>query len=394
MFGCPGQPGHEVAEAPEAAAGAEAVAGDDVAGLAASGCIARGRGSAALNPANRFDGLRLHVLGEHIDEQLREHPRGVQVATVALPDESRSIINCVVDSPDLPFKWTINPYRGCEHGCIYCYARPTHEYLGMSCGLDFETKIMVKHEAPDMLRRELASPNWAGEPIAFSGVTDCYQPLEAKLGITRRLLEVCAEFSQPVSIVTKSHLVTRDIDLLQRLARIGATRVAISITTLDHDLAMTMEPRASSPRDRLRAIRELRDAGIEATVMNAPIIPGLNDREMPAVLEAAAAAGAVAAGWMLLRLPYQIKTLFLEWLQRCVPDKAARIEHLIRETRGGELSSSRFGERMRGTGRHAEAIRAMFKVYARRYGLDGDLKPLSSASFRRPGRDGQFELFS
>jgi DNA repair photolyase len=367
---------------------------DEIIDMTSGGVPARGRGSAVLNPGNRFEDVRLHVLGEHIDEQLREHPRGVQIATQAIPDESRSIINQVENSPDIPFAWTVNPYRGCEHGCIYCYARPTHEYLGMSCGLDFETKIMVKHDAPRMFRAELASPRWRGEPLMFSGVTDCYQPLEARLGLMRALLEICAECGQPLTIVTKSHLVTRDLDLLSTLAQVNAARVAVSITTLDQDLAMKMEPRASSPRDRLRAIRELSAAGIPTMVMNAPIIPGLNDRDMPAVLEAAAEAGASGAGWVMLRLPYQIKSLFLEWLQRCVPEKAAQIEHLIRETRGGELSSSRFGERMRGTGAHAEAIARLFRVCRTRYGLDQPLPPLSRDHFRRPRVDGQLELFA
>jgi DNA repair photolyase len=361
--------------------------------VADSGAVARGRGSAVLNPGNRFEDMRLHILGEHIDQQLIEHPDGVQVITQALPDDSRTIINKVVDSPDIPFNWTVNPYRGCEHGCIYCYARPTHEYLGMSCGLDFETKIMVKHNAPGMLRKELANPKWSGEPIVFSGVTDCYQPLEATYKITRGCIEVCAEFNQPLSIVTKNHLVTRDIDVLSKLAKINAVRVAISITTLDGKLASMMEPRASSPRDRLRAIRELTDAGIPTIVMTAPIIPGLNDREIPALLHAAAEAGAIKAGWTMMRLPYELKSLFLEWLQRCVPEKAARIEHLIREVRGGNLSDPRFGSRMRGEGKTAEAIKRMFQIYARKCGLDRTLPEMSSGAFRRPASNGQLGLF-
>jgi DNA repair photolyase len=395
---------------------------------------ARGRGAATLNPQNRFEKLSLHVLGDHLDEEIRdaaqpsnlpsqasrtkanraagsdqlatksghdsrgaESPRAIplkQVQTVALRDDSRTIINRVVDSPDIGFDWTINPYRGCEHGCIYCYARPTHEYLGLSCGLDFETKIMVKKDAPAMLRRELASPKWKGETIVLSGVTDCYQPLEAKMKITRGILEVCREFNQPVSIITKNHLVTRDIDVLADLARASAARVSISITTLDATLARTMEPRASSPRDRLKAVRELSDAGIPVAVMTAPIIPGLNDREIPALLEAAKDAGALSAGWVMMRLPYQLKALFLEWLQREYPEKAQRVEHLIREVRGGNLSDPRFGSRMRGEGETARIIKRLFDLHARKRGLNKGLPPLSSAGFRRPGKSGgQMPLF-
>jgi DNA repair photolyase len=264
----------------------------------------------------------------------------------------------------------------------------------MSCGLDFETKIMVKHDAPGMLRKELASPKWTGEPIVFSGVTDCYQPLEAKFQITRGCLEVCAEFNQPLSIVTKSHMVMRDTDVLASLAKINASRVAISLTTLDAKLAGVMEPRASSPRDRLRTIRELTDAGIPVIVMTAPIIPGLNDREIPALLKAAAEAGAIKAGWTMMRLAFELKTLFLEWLHRCVPEKATRIEHLIREVRGGSMSDPRFGTRMRGEGTTADVIKRLFDVYARKYGLDRPLPAMSSSEFRVPERaQAQMRLF-
>ena len=362
---------------------------------------ARGRGAATLNPQNRFEKLSLHVLGEHLDDQVREDQesgRGSalkQVPTTILHDDSRTIINRVVDSPDIGFDWTINPYRGCEHGCIYCYARPTHEYLGFSCGLDFETKIMAKHDGPEMLRRELASPKWRPETIVFSGVTDCYQPIEATLQITRRLLEVCAEFRQPVSIITKNHLVTRDIDVLRELAAHNAVRVNLSLTTLDKDLARSMEPRASSPRDRLAAVHALRVAGIPVGVMTAPIIPGLNDREIPSLLEACKEAGAQSAGWVMMRLPYQLKALFLEWLQRELPEKAQRIEHLIREVRGGNLSDPRFGTRMRGEGATAAIIKKLFDVHATRMGLKKPLPPLSAKAFRRPLREGdQMALFT
>ncbi len=339
----------------------------------------RGRG-AGLNPANRFESLRLHVLGDYLDEIAVEHPDGAQVATHVYHDKTRSIINRV-DSPDLHFNWTVNPYRGCEHGCIYCYARPGHEYLGLSCGLDFESKILAKPDAPALLRDALAAPRWRGEPIVMSGVTDPYQPVERSLQITRRCLEVCAEFRQPVSLITKNHLIVRDLDLLKTLAADSAASAALSITTLDHSLATKMEPRASSPRQRLDAVRALRQAGIPVTVMTAPIIPGLNDREIPALLKAAADAGASSAGFTLLRLPYQIKSLFLEWLQRHFPQRAAHVESLIRQTRDGELNQPAFGQRMRGSGVIADQIARTFKVFRRRYGMDKPVPPLSSTAF-------------
>ena len=236
--------------------------------------VARGRGT-SVNPGNRFDGLRLEVLDEVRAEAARDNPAGVQVPTRVYADSTRRIINRV-DSPDLSFSWTLNPYRGCECGCAYCYARPTHETLGFSCGLDFETRIVAKHDAPVLLRRELAEPRWRGEPIMMSGVTDCYQPVEERLGITRGCLRVMAECSQPVTIVTKSRRVVRDLDLLATLAERNASSVAISLTTLDQRLAAAMEPRASRPADRLRTIAELAQAGVPVSMLIAPVIPGLN----------------------------------------------------------------------------------------------------------------------
>ncbi len=354
----------------------------------------RGRG-AGLNPANRFEPIHLHVLGEHLDELAREHAGegGVQVRTSVYADDARTVLNRV-ESPDLPFRWTLNPYRGCEHGCVYCYARPGHEYFGLSCGLDFETKIFAKREAPLLLRRELAKKSWRAEPIVMSGVTDGYQPIEREMKLTRACLEVLAECGQPVSIVTKNHLVTRDIDLLGRLAKLGSASVAISLTTLDGGLSRIMEPRASSPADRLKAMRELSQAGIPVQVMTAPIIPGINDRELPALLESAAKAGARHAGLVLLRLPYQNKALFLEWLKRHFPDRAARVEALIRQMRGGELYDASFGTRMRGEGPYAEQIASTFRVFARRFGLDAPMPALKNAGFCRPRTDvSQGQLF-
>ena len=352
----------------------------------------RGRG-AQLNPTNRHEQLSLHILGESIDEALSENPEGVQQRTEIYHDRSRTLIN-KVNSPDVGMEWTINPYRGCEHGCIYCYARPTHENLGFSCGLDFETKIMAKLDAPDLLRKELAHPKWKGETIVMSGVTDAYQPLEAKLNITRRILEICVEARQPVSFITKSKLVLRDLDLLRELNKYQCVSVALSVTTLDLKLAMKMEPRASRPADRLHAIRALSEAGIPVMAMTAPIIPGLNDQEIPALLKAVAEAGAITAGWVMMRLPFQVKILFLDWLKREFPQRAARVEGHIRDVRDGELSDPNFGSRMRGTGPIAEQIRKTHSLFKRRYGLDRPMPKLSSEYFRLPlQKDGQLGLF-
>lgn len=352
---------------------------------------ARGRG-AQINPPNRFEPVRLSVLGDALEEAAREHPDGRQVETVVLEDRARTIIN-PVDSPDVGMKWTINPYRGCEHGCIYCYARPTHETFGLSCGLDFETRLFAKLGAPALLRRELARPGWHGEGITMSGITDPYQPIERRLRITRGCLEVMAACRQPVSIITKNRLVTRDIDLLAELASHNAAAVFISLTTLDAELSAKMEPRASSPRDRLRAMEELAGAGIPVGVMTAPIIPGLTDQEIPALIEAAAAAGATRAGWVMLRLPWQIKDVFLEWARREFPERAGKIESRIREMRGGELYDARAKIRQRGEGPFAEQIAALHAVARRRNGMREERVTLSSGAFRRPVLDGQMALF-
>jgi DNA repair photolyase len=304
--------------------------------------------------------------------------------TEYLVDESQSIVS-QNDSPDIPFRYSVNPYRGCAHGCSYCYARPTHEYLGFSAGIDFETKVLVKHRAPELLRQWLARPQWVPEMIAFSGVTDCYQPVERELELTRRCLEVAAECRQPIGIVTKNALVTRDLDWLQVLAAHRAVRVAMSVTTLDQSLAKVMEPRTSAPAARLRALAELAAAGIETQVMIAPVIPGLNDSEIPAILAAAREAGVQRAGYLLLRLPTTVSEVFCEWLKRCRPNEATKVETLVREAREGRLNSARFGERQRGRGAHADQIGQTFRVFAERLGLSGDLPPLNSKAFRPPG---------
>ncbi|MEM7013080.1 MAG: PA0069 family radical SAM protein [Verrucomicrobiota bacterium] len=303
--------------------------------------------------------------------------------TVFFRDDSQSIISRN-SSPDLGFDASLNPYRGCEHGCSYCYARPYHEYLGFSAGLDFESKIMVKENAPELLERELSSPNWKPQVLACSGVTDCYQPIERKLEITRRCLEVLARFGNPVTVVTKNGLVTRDIDHLSKLAKEQASAVAMSITTLDRKLASKLEPRASTPQIRLRAIEKLAAAGIPVGVSVAPIIPGLNDHEIPAILSAAAEAGANYASFVVLRLPYGVSDLFLDWLELHYPDRRDRIEGRIRELRGGKLNDSEFKTRMKGKGPVADEIRSLFQISAKRAGLNRDPLKLNIENFRSP----------
>ncbi|MBI1373264.1 MAG: PA0069 family radical SAM protein [Phycisphaera sp.] len=354
----------------------------------------RGRG-AAFNPANRFETISLEVLGDHLDHlATEEHVSrdGKQITTEVYRDASRSVINRV-DSPDIPFGWTLNPYRGCEHGCVYCYARPTHENLGFSSGVDFETRIMAKVDAPDLLRKELARASWRGEPIAMSGVTDCYQPIEARLKITRKCLEIMAEARQPVTIVTKSRLILRDIDLLADMARQRLVNVAISVTSLDNALSAKLEPRAASPRDRIWTIRRLASAGIPVMAMVAPIIPAINDREIPAILDAVARVGARAAGYVLLRLPWQNKELLEDWLDRHMPDRKDHVLSLVRQSRDGELYDSRWHARMRGEGEYARQIAQTFRVFATRCGLNQPLPPLNRDQFRRPVLDGQMMLF-
>ncbi|MGH6631005.1 MAG: PA0069 family radical SAM protein, partial [Burkholderiales bacterium] len=293
---------------------------------------------------------------------------------------------------DLGFRFSLNPYRGCEHGCIYCYARPTHEYLGFSAGLDFERKLMVKPNAAALLRTALAAPRWQPQVIAMSGVTDAYQPVERKLQITRRCLEVLAEFRNPVGIVTKNHLVTRDADLLGDLARHNAAAVFLSLTTLDTELRTRLEPRTSPPAARLAAIKELSQAGLPVGVMVAPVIPGLNDHEIPALLEAAAQAGATFAGHVLLRLPHAVATLFEHWLDQHAPLKKDKVLNQLRSMRGGELNDPRFGSRMQGEGLLAEQVHRLFTVACRKHGFTKPMPELSTASFRRPGGT-QLSLF-
>ena len=364
----------------------------EYAGALPSGPV-RGRG-AGLNPANRFESVGLSVHGEFLDQEAaRRSGSPALMATQVHADDSRTVINRV-DSPDLDFNWTVNPYRGCEHGCIYCYARPGHETLGLSCGVDFETTIFAKFDARRILRRELGRPSWAGDPIVLSGVTDPYQPVESKLKITRQCLEVFAACRQPLSVVTKSRLVLRDLDLIGELARHDAVSVCVSLTSLDSRLAAKMEPRASCPEDRLHTVRKLAEARVPVTVLMAPIVPGLTDTHIPKVLEAAAEAGAVSAGYVLLRLPHQVEALFLDWLRREFPQRANHVASLVRQTRGGRLNDGRFGVRMRGEGPIATHIGSMFRLWARRCGLRRRSPPLSNRAFVRPADKGQMMLWT
>jgi DNA repair photolyase len=348
----------------------------------------RGRGAAG-NPRNRFE--RLHVDRWDPDPEADHHEAPPdRVETLLLKDSSRSII-ATNDSPDIPFDASINPYRGCEHGCIYCYARPFHEYLGFSAGLDFETRILVKEDAPTLLERELSAPRWKPKLLALSGVTDPYQPVEKRLRVTRGCLEVLARFRNPVGVITKNALVTRDADLLAELAGYGAAAVTLSVTHLDPTLSARLEPRASSPRRRLAAVRELAAAGVPVGVNVAPVVPGLTDHELPAILEAAAEAGATHAGYTLLRLPGAVEGLFVEWLEAHYPERKEKVLERVRSMRGGRLNDPRFGHRFRGGGVFAEQVGALFETTCRRLGLERRPPRLSTAAFQRPGE--QLGLF-
>jgi DNA repair photolyase len=341
----------------------------------------RGRG-ASWSPANRFEKLHIDLNDldvVDVDPGAEERPRR---GTQYFCDGSKSIITRN-NSPDVGFETSLNPYRGCEHGCIYCYARPTHEYLGFSAGLDFESKIMVKTNAPELLRAELESPRWEPQTLVMSGVTDPYQPIERKLRITRGCLQVLAKFRNPVAIITKNRLVTRDIDLLRDLVTHDAVAVNISVTSLDSNLQRVLEPRTSSPQARLDAIRQLRSAGIPTGVMVAPVIPGLTDHEVPKILDACAKAGAQFAGYTIVRLPWAVAPLFEHWLEEHFPDRKEKVLGRIRDLRGNRLNNSRWHTRMSGEGIFAEQIASMFAVSCRRNRMCARPK-LSCASFERP----------
>ncbi len=343
----------------------------------------RGRGSAS-NPKNRFESI----------ERVPEPPHGDEIPsphTEFFPDHSKSIL-AYNDSPDVGFDASINPYRGCEHGCVYCYARPSHEYLGFSSGLDFETKIMVKEYAPELLRKELSSRAWKPQLGALSGNTDCYQPVEKKKQLTRRCLEVFLEFRNPVMIITKNHLVTRDVDILAELARYDCVGVTVSVTTLDHKLSSLLEPRASRPARRLAAIQTLAEAGVPVGYLQAPMIPGLTDSEAPAIGAAAAKAGATFSGYVALRLPFAVKSLFEDWLEQNYPEKKSKILGRVREIRGGKLNDPNFKSRMRGEGIYAEQMAKLFQLARKKSGIAERWPKLSTEHFRRAGID-QLGLF-
>lgn len=342
----------------------------------------RGRGS-QFNPPNRFESIAR--VPEDDDEPLP------CPATQILADSSRSII-AYNQSPDVGFDASINAYRGCEHGCAYCYARPTHEYLGLSAGLDFETKIVVKGNAPELLRQELSHRGWKPKVLAMSGVTDPYQPIERKLRLTRRCLEVLLEFRNPVIVITKNHGVTLDLDLLSELARLECAAVFVSITTLDPDLCRVLEPRTSRPEKKLEAVSLLSRAGIPTGVMVAPVIPGLTDAEIPAIVEAAARAGARFSGMVPLRLPHAVAPLFESWLDTHRPGKKSKVLNRIRSIRGGKLNDPRFGSRMEGNGIFAEQIRALFDLACKKAGIRESRLPLSTRHFR-PAPQKQLALF-
>ena len=346
----------------------------------------KGRG-AAFNPPNRFEQLHFEPLEIEWDEHDEERP----LQTVYFKDTSKTIL-AKNDSPDIPFTYSINPYRGCEHGCIYCYARPTHEYLGFSAGLDFETKIMVKLDAPQLLEQTFKKKSWQPQMICFSGNTDCYQPVERKLQITRKCLEVFLKYRNPLGMITKNFLVTRDIDILKQLAELNLVNVIVSITSLDDELIRKMEPRTAAPHKRLEAIQLLSSNGIPTGVNVAPIIPGLNDEEIPSILKEAKAHGAKFAGMVMLRLPGAVQQLFVDWLKRELPERAPKILNRIKDVRGGNLNDPRWGSRFHGEGEISNAIRDLFHLSCEKYGLNKEELSVSTEHFRREQKL-QLEMF-
>ncbi|MFO0426264.1 MAG: PA0069 family radical SAM protein [Planctomyces sp.] len=340
------------------------------------------------DPPNRFD--RVYRVdeddGSHLDPDSSSHDRRITVQY--LPDEARTIVS-ENKSPDIPFRYSLNPYRGCVHGCSYCYARNSHEYLGFNAGNDFDSKILVKHQAPRLFEEFLATEDWQPEKIVFSGVTDCYQPAEREFQLTRQCLQVALRYRHPVAIITKNALITRDLDILRSMADSRLVHVSISITTLRYELSGMMEPRTSTPEARLRAIKTLSDASIPVRVMVAPVIPGLNDSEIPAILKAAAEAGASSASYQLLRLPLSVEPVFRSWLSRLPTALAEKVENQIRRTRGGLMNSTQWHQRMTGEGELAEQIQRVFHVFAGRLGLNQKLPELDSSGFARPIMPGQ-----
>lgn len=343
----------------------------------------RGRG-ARFNPPNRF-------LPDYVEpDDSQAGPEQPGLLTQFLPDSPREIISHV-NSPDIPFSYSVNPYQGCEHGCIYCYARNTHEFWGFSAGLDFERKIMVKHQAPALLRQALSRRSYQCLPIHFSGNTDCYQPAERRFSLTRQLLGICLEFRNPVSIITKNSLILRDLDILQKMAGLGLVQVFISVTTLSEPLRLALEPRTVTARQRFRTIAALTEAGVPVGLMTAPIIPGLNDHEIPELLRLGAAHGAATAGYTLVRLNGAIGPLFDDWIRNALPDRAEKVLGLIKSCHGGQLHDSRFGTRLRGEGPLADVIRQLHRQSRIRYFKDSRLPDLRTDLFVQQGM--QLKLF-
>ncbi|MBS1615015.1 MAG: PA0069 family radical SAM protein [Bacteroidetes bacterium] len=337
----------------------------------------KGRG-AQINPANRFLKTEYQQSLTEVIDDWEQAPR----KTEFLFEDSKSLVNKMT-SPDVGMMYSANPYQGCEHGCVYCYARNTHEYWGCSAGLDFESKIFVKRNAPQLLRKFFEHKSWQPAPISLSGNTDCYQPIERRMRITRQLLEICLAYRNPVSIITKNALVLRDLDVLQGLAALDLVQVFCSITSLDENLRQLMEPRTASYRQRLKVVESLSNAGIPTGIMNAPIIPGLNDKDMPSVLKAASEAGARWAGYTIVRLNGAIGPIFQDWLKQALPERADKIWNAISDCHGGQVNDSRFGNRMSGEGKFAEMIRCQFKLFCKKYGLNETKLTYNTSLFRR-----------
>jgi DNA repair photolyase len=344
-----------------------------------------GRG-AQINPKNKF----------HKNESVREHMEGIDDWTISneatqyIEQDAKSIVN-KVDSVDVGMFYSMNPYGGCEHGCIYCYARNSHEYLGFSAGLDFEQKIIVKKNAARLLRKFLMRPDWEVKPISISGNTDCYQPAEKKFRLTRQLLEVCLEFNQPVGMITKNAGMLRDKDIITELASKKLISILVTITSLDENLRQLMEPRTTTTNQRFRLIKELSDAGVRMGVMLGPMIPGLNDHHMQKIMKTASENGAVFSAYTFIRLNGAVKILFHDWLYKNFPDRADKVWHLIEQSHDGKVNDSRFGIRMRGEGHVAEIIAQQYKKYGKRYGLTAERWELDTSIFRRPGQ--QISMF-
>lgn len=354
----------------------------------------KGRG-ALSNPDGRFEQRRHEMADDGWGGQGDEDQSVSKPKTQLLPDQAKTVINRN-RSPDVPFEYSVNPYRGCEHGCIYCFARPTHSYLGLSAGLDFETRLFYKVDAAECFAAELQKPSYRCKPIALGINTDAYQPVERELQITRGLLHIALDFRQPVSIVTKSGLILRDLDVLAEMARYHLVSIMISLTSLRNEIKRTLEPRAASALMRLRVIRQLSDAGVPVGVLVAPVIPVITDHELEKLLAHAARAGAESAGYVFLRLPYEVKELFREWLQQHYPEKAAHVMSVIRQSRGGKDYGAQFGRRMRGTGPFADLLRQRFQLACRRFGLNTHRQStLDCSQFRIPeGNVLQPDLFT